>query len=228
MNSVNKQIALTCLILLCSIILFEYSNIDLLLQDKLFNFESKHWLLDRNEKVAKFIFYDGYKDAYIIFVVVVLAVLLFFRKTQFVRAYKQGLLIVLISTCMVPLVVGVLKGASNTPCPRHLDHYNGDYPYVKVLASYPEGFHQEKKVKCWPAGHASAGFSLLSLFFLFKKRRNQVLALVSVMIVSWSIGSYKMLIGDHFLSHTVVTMVLAWLIILIIAKNVHRYIVVQK
>lgn len=35
-------------------------------------------------------------------------------------------------------------------------------------------------------------------------------------------GLYKMLIGDHFLSHTLVTMTLAWLIILILAKILQR------
>ena len=36
------------------------------------------------------------------------------------------------------------------------------------------------------------------------------------MVPGWSTGTYKILIGDHFLSHTVVTMLLAWLIILTI------------
>ena len=31
-------------------------------------------------------------------------------------------------------------------------------------------------------------------------------------------GTYKMLLGDHFLSHTIITMILAWIIILTIVK----------
>lgn len=42
------------------------------------------------------------------------------------------------------------------------------------------------------------------------------------MVIGWSMGSYKMLIGDHFLSHTVITMILAWLLILLIVKGVDR------
>jgi membrane-associated PAP2 superfamily phosphatase len=34
-------------------------------------------------------------------------------------------------------------------------------------------------------------------------------------------GGYKMIIGDHFLSHTVITMIFAWLIILIIVRGVY-------
>jgi membrane-associated PAP2 superfamily phosphatase len=43
------------------------------------------------------------------------------------------------------------------------------------------------------------------------------------MVLGWSTASYKMLIGDHFLSHTVVTMILAWLIILLIVAVVNKY-----
>ena len=33
-----------------------------------------------------------------------------------------------------------------------------------------------------------------------------------------SMGIYKILIGDHFLSHTIITMMIAWLVILLITK----------
>jgi len=58
----------------------------------------------------------------------------------------------------------------------------------------------------------------LSLFFLFKSKRNKKIAIISAICIGWSMGLYKMMVGDHFLSHTIITMVLAWLIILIIAK----------
>ncbi len=38
-------------------------------------------------------------------------------------------------------------------------------------------------------------------------------ALYLAAATGWIMGAYKMLIGDHFLSHTIVTMLLAWLII---------------
>ena len=218
----TKQIILTVLILFCSVLLFEFTQIDLLLQDVFYNFELKHWILDRDEKVTRFIFYDGIKKLYIALILVVLTGLLFFRKNRLIQAYQQGLLIVCLSSLVVPLMVGALKASTNTPCPREITRYNGNEPYVTVLGRYPENFKQTKRARCFPAGHASGGFALLSLFFLFKKRRNKIIALLSALTMGWSIGIYKMLIGDHFLSHTVATMILAWLIILIVAKNVHR------
>jgi membrane-associated PAP2 superfamily phosphatase len=118
---------------------------------------------------------------------------------------------------VVPLVVGGLKAITNTPCPNNITHFNGDYPYVGVLDSYPANFIQTEKQRCFPAAHASGGFALLSVFFLFKTRRNKIIATSLAMSTGWIIGFYKMLIGDHFLSHTIVSMLLAWLIILIIS-----------
>ena len=42
------------------------------------------------------------------------------------------------------------------------------------------------------------------------------------MILGWSTAGYKMAIGDHFLGHGVVTLVLAWLIILIIRAGIEK------
>ncbi len=40
--------------------------------------------------------------------------------------------------------------------------------------------------------------------------KNQKRALVAALIIAWSMGTYKMLLGDHFFSHTLVSMSLAW------------------
>jgi len=160
------------------------------------------------------------KKLFILVMSLVLIGLLFFRRMKLIQVYQEGLLILCLSVILVPSVVGVLKATTNVPCPRDITRYNGHYPYVTVLTPYPENFRQTERIKCFPAGHASGGFALLSLFFLFKKRKNRFIALFSAAIVGWALGGYKMLIGDHFLSQTVVTMILAWLIILVIAKNI--------
>lgn len=135
-----------------------------------------------------------------------------------VREYKTGLLIVLCSTLFVPLVIGSLKSVTNIPCPKDITHYGGVSPHATVMRGYPDNYVQKSRARCFPAAHASGGFSLLSLFFLFKKKRNKRIALYFSLALGWSTGFYKMMIGDHFLSHTLVSMLLAWLLIQIIAK----------
>jgi len=89
-----------------------------------------------------------------------------------------------------------------------------------VWQRYAQPYKDMEHISCWPAGHASGGFALLSLFFLFKTKKNRYIALIGALTVGWSMGVYKMLIGDHFLSHTILTMILAWLIVLVIKKMI--------
>lgn len=219
----TRKISVTALVLLLTVIFFEYSGIDLWLQDYFYNFESSRWVLDRNEEMLKFLFYDGIKRVIITAIFLIFACALLFRKTPFVQNNREGLIIVLLSAVLVPLTVGALKATTNVPCPRDLSHYGGTYPNATLLQSYPDNFQQTDNIRCYPAGHASGGFALLSLMFLFKRRRNRVIAVVSALSVGWAMGIYKMLIGDHFIGHTFVTMVLAWLIVLLVAKSVYSF-----
>lgn len=217
-ENLNKQILLTTILLIAVICLFQFTNLDIFIQSFFYDFESKNWLIDKNEPILKLFLYDGLKKAIIIFNVLILIALIFFRKKQIIQEYKKGLLIVLLSAIFIPSIVGTLKAITNTPCPCNIINFGGTYPDIKVFDKYPENFIQKSKAKCWPAGHASGGFALMSLFFLFKKPKHQKIALIGTIILAWSMGTYKMLLGDHFLSHTIISMLLAWIIILTIVK----------
>ena len=215
----NKQIVITAFLLIAVLTLFQFSNLDIFVQSFFYDFDKKSWLIDKNEPILKFFFYDGIKNLLLLFGVAILVFLIFFRKNILVQEYKKGLIIVLLAAIFVPVIIGSLKAISNTPCPCNIVNFNGTYPETKVFDSYPKGFIQTSKAKCWPAGHASGGFALMALFFLFKTPKNQKRALVVALVIAWSMGLYKMLLGDHFLSHTIITMIMAWLIILIIVKS---------
>jgi len=218
---INNSIIITSLCLFIVIGFFEVTSFDLVIQEYFFEFSTSSWILNSDEPIAKFIFYDGIKKLIILFSLIVLFSLIFFRKKEIVKKYKQGLIIVLLSLIIIPLCIGSLKAVTNTPCPKNIEYFGGNYPNVQLFDAYPQDFIQESNIKCWPAGHASGGFALLSLFFLFKKRKNRIIALVTAITIGWAMGLYKMFIGDHFLSHTLITMIIAWLIILMIVKIVH-------
>lgn len=222
-ENITRQIVITTFLLIFVIAIFEFTNLDIFVQNFFYDIQTKTWLIDKHEPILKFFLYDGIKALYIFFALCILLSLIFLRKKSFIQEYKKGLIIVLLSAIFVPLVVGSLKAITNTPCPCNIETFGGNSPFVKVFDSYPKDFIQNKKAKCWPAGHASAGFALMSLFFLFKTSSNKKKALIFALITGWSMGIYKMLLGDHFLSHTIITMLIAWLIILTINKIINRY-----
>ena len=221
--NINQQLVVTFIILLFSIIFFGITDVDLSLQDKFFNFSTHKWILFSGEQPYKFLFYDGIKKLLIAFAISLLLALIFFRKTKLINDYRRGIIVVVLSAIFVPLIANSIKGQTNMPCPKNEIRYGGIYPRTAVWQNYTSQFklHHEKS-KCWPAGHASGGFALLSLIFLFHKRKSKILAGTTAMIVGWSMGLYKMIIGDHFFSHTLITMILAWFIILLIVKIVNK------
>lgn len=218
----TNHIVITAILLILVIAVFEVTKLDIDIQKDFFSFSSHNWIVNRDNEVLKFIFYDGTKKLLIVLSIVILILLVFFRKKDLIARYKEGLIIVLLSLILVPLFVGSLKAVTNTPCPKNIEFFGGDYPNIKLFDKYPDDFVQPSKIKCWPAGHASGGFALLSLFFLFKSKRNKIIALGVGLVVGWSMGLYKMFIGDHFLSHTIVTMLIAWFITLLVVKLIYR------
>ncbi|MFT7860128.1 MAG: phosphatase PAP2 family protein [Sulfurimonas sp.] len=217
----NKHILITLITLVCSILFFGLTSVDEEIQNFFYNFEQHRWILSSYTQPYKFLFYDGLKKLLIIIGVLFLLSLAFYRVSQRINSFKRGIMVVVLSAILVPMIIGGLKSNTNMPCPRDEILYGGSYPTTKVWESFPqEVLDRGHQLKCWPAGHASGGFALMAFFFLFKRKRNRYLALGIALFVGWTMGSYKMVIGDHFFSHTFITMVLAWLIILIVARVV--------
>jgi len=218
----NKSIIITLVLLVLSVVFFGISNVDTTLQDLVYNTQTQQWILSKTDQPYHFIFYRSIKLLLILVSISLLLALLFFRKSKLVTLYKKGLTIVLLSLIFVTTISVEIKKHSNMPCPKHQIHYGGDYPHTVVWKRYTKPYDLLEQTKCWPAGHASAGFALLSLFFLFKRKRNKCIGLVMGLGLGWSMGTYKMFIGDHYFSHTFITMLLSWLIILLIHKGISK------
>ena len=224
-----KQLIFWGLALVAAIALFEWTNLDLWVQDRLFNIETGQWLVDRNAALLRLAFYTGIKGAIIAFGVTLLALYgLTFSKNRAGEAGLSGLrrryLIVILSVIVVPLTIAELKATTNIYCPSQIARYGGDRPYIKLFESYPADCNTCDSGRCFPAGHASGGFALMALYYLFEKKSHRLAGLGVGLGLGWAMGGYQMMKGAHFLSHTVVTMIAAWLMILCLsfcAQRVH-------
>ena len=63
----NKQIVITAFLLIAVIALFQFSNLDIFVQSFFYDFDKKSWLIDKNEPILKFFFYDGIKNLLLFF-----------------------------------------------------------------------------------------------------------------------------------------------------------------
>lgn len=225
-----RHIAITAAVLAGAIILFgSTSVIDVWIQDHFYNAASQHWIIEQGERPwLDMIFYDGIKRFLIIMYSIFLLALIFGYRHEWIRHRRKQIAILVLSGMLVPLSVGGLKSITNVPCPHDWQQYGGKYPPVGIFDSYPENFCQQGKIRCWPAGHASFGFSLMAFYFVFRKRKEKLTALLVALGIGWSMGIYKILKGDHFLSHTVIAMIIGWLIILLIVRGIDIVLSRQK
>lgn len=217
------HILLVVAALITTVCLFEFTSIDLVVERQFYDHGHLRWLLDRNAEPFRFVLYDGFKRVLYTVALCLLVILLFFRKSNLVKQYRHGFTVLLLSLILVPAFINFLKAETHVPCPRNLSLFDGNYPYVTLFTSYPKNFSLDRTIRCYPAGHASGGFALMALFFLFKRRRHQYYGLMAGLGLGWVTGFYKMLIGDHFLSHTVVSMLIAWCLILVIEHMVSSF-----
>ena len=114
----------------------------------------------------------------------------------------------------VPLLAGIGKKSTNIFCPAEIRRYGGDVAYAKLCEPFPAADRPARRGGCFPAGHASGGFALMGLLLVRATRRWRVGAIALGLGLGWWMGGYQMLKGAHYLSHTVTTMLVAWLVVI--------------
>jgi len=111
------------------------------------------------------------------------------------------------------VIVTPLKALTAVHCFWDLAQHGGEEIYTPLLA---ERAPTLKPGRCWPGGHASSGFSLFALYFLFRDTRPRLARglLVGALLFGSLLSLGRMLQGAHFLSHNLWTAAFDWLICL--------------
>jgi membrane-associated PAP2 superfamily phosphatase len=212
-----KQISISLIAIVVLMLCVEFTGLDIWFENFFYNNQTSKWILDTSNPMLHFMLYDGPKKLLVLFELVLLIGATIFHKNPIIKAYQHGILIVLIALPLGPALVSSLKGSTNVACPYALEQYGGDLPYIGLFERYPENQRPEKRQRCFPAGHASGGYALLALYYLPKTRRRKRQALAFAITVGSLMGGYKMIIGHHFLSHTLVSLLLCWIVTNIVA-----------
>jgi len=116
-----------------------------------------------------------------------------------------------ISVILTVGIVGLLKTLTNVHCAWDLAPFGGRFPYVPLFAHRPEYLAPGQ---CFPAAHASSGYALMALYFVFRERNRQwaLAGLACGVVAGLVFGLAQQSRGAHLLSHDVWSAMLAWLI----------------
>lgn len=118
--------------------------------------------------------------------------------------------------------ISALKAATGKHCPYELQTYGGSAPSVGLFEPLPAGVAPGR---CWPAGHASTGFSLFALYFAARwlgRRRVARWLLAAAAVLGFGLGLARVAQGAHFLSHIIWSALVCWLVSLAVYELVLR------
>ena len=129
------------------------------------------------------------------------------------RALRMPLAYLLISTLLATALVGWMKRWTHMDCPWDLLRYGGDKTYYGLFARLPAGV---RAGSCFPAGHASAGYAWVALYFFFERTWPALRrwGLGFGLAAGMTFGLAQQLRGAHFLSHDLWALAISWLVAL--------------
>lgn len=115
-----------------------------------------------------------------------------------------------VSSLLAVLLVSGLKSFSTTSCPWDLAEFGRTARYVSHWAwlAGPDG----GTGRCFPAGHASAGFAFLGGYFAFRENSPSVARawLLGSLAAGLLLGIGQQMRGAHFMSHTLWSACACW------------------
>lgn len=129
------------------------------------------------------------------------------------RPLRRAGACVFLSIGLTTGIVALMKHASARHCPRDMAPWGGSVPYTGLLdgapADCPPGH-------CFPGGHSSGAWSLLSLHFAARalRARRAWAWLVPALVLGPTYSFAQLVRGSHFPSHDAASGVVAWIVCL--------------
>lgn len=192
-----------------SVILMGFHG-DFLLADLVYAAQGHAWLMRDSWVTTTLVHQAGKTFAAAAWLAVLLAWLWSLVDRRMAR-WRRPLGYLAVTTLVGSLAISVLKAGTGMDCPWDLQRYGGAQPFVGLFQVRPEGM---PSARCFPAGHASAGYAWVTLYFFFRTVRPQLrwVGLAAALLVGATFGISQQLRGAHFMSHDLWTLMVCWLI----------------
>lgn len=180
------------------------------LADQFYRLEGHQWAW-QNAWVTSHLVHQGGKWASTFAALVVIVLCTHAWRSERASAWRWPLLYLVLTVALGTGVVSLLKSVTNMDCPWDLARYGGLREYVGLFASRP---HDMPRGICFPAGHSSAGFAWIGLYFfaLMVRPAWRWRGLAVGLVAGGVFGLAQQLRGAHFLSHDLWTLATCWLL----------------
>jgi len=181
--------------------------------------DGRDWLIPKDAGWFHQLAYTGPKVGIYVFVLWLLWVM---AVPTGARAWMGRRRAVYLFLCLavIPVVCTQLRAVTHMATPRDLEVYGAVAPnawsHRLLFEAKPVGYPSH----AFPAGHASGGFALLALAFAWQGAAARRRGILIGLAYGGAMGLYQIARGEHFLSHTLATAAIAWLLAAALARAV--------
>jgi len=187
----------------------EMTHLDLLVADWFYALEGHHWAL-RRQFITSDLLHKAAQNLSRVVGLLLLLMIIASRYVKRLRPYGRVLLLLFLSLATSNLLVSIGKNLTHVDCPWDLLRYGGERLYIRTFelhsASPPYG-------RCFPSGHASAGYGFIALYFVFLvcRPRWKWTGLAIGLGLGFLYGLTQQLRGAHFISHDLWALAICWI-----------------
>jgi membrane-associated PAP2 superfamily phosphatase len=163
-----------------------------------------HWLLTR-------VLHDGAKTLAWVFTLLLCLGVVWpvgpFQRLPFARRLQLP-----VTALLASAVISALKGLNSTSCPWEMAAFGGVAQHLSHWSGWfmPDG----GSGRCFPAGHATSGFAFVGGFFALRHHLPRLARgwLAGALVAGLVLGAVQQLRGAHFMSHTLWTAWICWMV----------------
>lgn len=195
---------------LTGIAIFQAFDLDFRVADFLYSLEGHQWAF-KHQYLFETVLHNDARGLSKAMGGIVIIALIFVSVTKRAIRWRRPLLYLFLAVGLSTLAVSVIKHLVPMDCPWNLMRYGGDQPFVGLLATRPDTMPD---TACFPAGHASAGYAWIALYFFLAawRPRWRFLGLATGLLMGLVFGIAQQFRGAHFLSHDLWTLMICWTI----------------
>ena len=204
----GRHLLIPLLLAVAASVVLMAGNGDQWLADHIYRWEGSRWAFKDAWWTTHVIQRGGKNLSTLAGVLVMLALLRACLDARW-KALRRPLLYLLLAVGLSTGLVALLKSMTQMDCPWDLQRYGGLRPFIGLFEARPELLG---RAACFPAGHASAGYGWVALYFfaLQVRPRWRWVALATAVATGLAFGFSQQLRGAHFLSHDVWSLAVSW------------------
>lgn len=213
------QFTVITITLFIVLILFYSTSFDFYVVSKFYD-QQNGWIF-RNSFLFENILHRGGSRFMIVFYItaVLRTIYLYYKK----KNYQEIVVLVFVICVSISSIsiVALLKQLTTLPCPWDLSTFSGNREHQSIFSLFDYSY---SRGRCFPAGHSSATYSLLSYYFGKKLLNNgKLIYLLPGILLGLLFGCTQQIRGAHFPSHDIATILIvvlsSWCFSIVFYKN---------